>query len=219
MSEATVWIGVRFKAPRKIINLFLCESKDPGHLWLCKDQIIIREIKTSILLSSTVLCGGAEWNMRHCTCDNTQSDVVIICLCDGKKISVSYVRDESNPAPGSSKQRHIILPRKNCQRPGPGHPWPQSISEYDPQQIKHQKVEGNISVDGQFVSVCSHYTLFISCKISSTGIHPCFFGLSIYSNPLYTFSRGLESLIRGSYWLPGFVVFCPRPKKMRYPLY
>jgi hypothetical protein len=137
-----------------------------------------------------------------------------------KKLSrgIFKLTDNLNPC---AKQRHIILPRKNkhCQRPGPGHPWPQSISEYDPQQIKHQIVEGNISVDGQFVSVCSHYTLFISCKISSTGIHPCFFGLSIYSNPLYTFSRGLKSLIRGSYWLPGFVVFCPRPKKMRYPLY
>ena len=49
--------------------------------------------------------------MRHCTCDNTQSDVVIICLCDGKIISVSYVRDESNPAPGSSAtaQSNVIL--------------------------------------------------------------------------------------------------------------
>ena len=109
------------------------------------------------------------------------------------------------------KQRHIFYPEKISivrarARVIRDH---NRISKYDPQQIKHQIVEGNISVDGQ----CSHYTLFISCNIISTGIHPCFLVcpyIPTCCTHLAGDSRGLKSLIRVSYWLIWFVVFCPR---------
>ena len=87
--------------------------------------------------------------MRHCTRDNSRRDVLTICLCDGKIINVSHVRDASNPGPGHLRLHkatsYYFTPTKyTLSGPGPGHPDHNRISEYNPQQIKHQIVEGNI---------------------------------------------------------------------------
>ena len=89
------------------------------------------------------------------------------------------------------KQRHIFYPEKisivrSRARVIRDH---NRISKYDPQQIKHQIVEGNISVDGQSVfSLHSFYFLQNHFNWNPS----LFFGLPIYSNLLYTFSWGLQ---------------------------